>query len=103
MAGDDYRSEAWFGFQRVAAADKGSLVRQVFGSVAERYDLMNDLMSGGVHRLWKVALVDWLAPRGALRRLAMAGGTRGGPPRVPAPAPPAPLRVAAAHARILAL
>ncbi|MBV8170169.1 MAG: class I SAM-dependent methyltransferase, partial [Alphaproteobacteria bacterium] len=54
---------AWFGFRRVAAVDKGGLVRQVFDSVADRYDLMNDLMSGGVHRLWKAALVDWLAPR----------------------------------------
>jgi demethylmenaquinone methyltransferase/2-methoxy-6-polyprenyl-1,4-benzoquinol methylase len=66
---------AWFGFRRVAAADKSGLVRGVFDSVADRYDLMNDLMSAGVHRLWKAAMVDWLDPRGALTLLDVAGGT----------------------------
>jgi demethylmenaquinone methyltransferase/2-methoxy-6-polyprenyl-1,4-benzoquinol methylase len=50
-------------------------VRGVFSSVAARYDLMNDLMSGGVHRLWKAALVNWLAPRPGIRLLDLAGGT----------------------------
>ena len=50
-----------FGFRDVARADKAGLVREVFTSVAGRYDLMNDLMSGGVHRLWKDAALDWLA------------------------------------------
>ncbi|MBM3571458.1 MAG: bifunctional demethylmenaquinone methyltransferase/2-methoxy-6-polyprenyl-1,4-benzoquinol methylase UbiE [Alphaproteobacteria bacterium] len=64
-----------FGFRRVDAADKPGLVRDVFDSVAERYDLMNDLMSGGVHRLWKAALIDWLAPRREWHVLDVAGGT----------------------------
>lgn len=64
-----------FGFRRVAAGDKAGLVRDVFDSVADRYDLMNDLMSVGVHRLWKTALVDWLAPRAGIRLLDVAGGT----------------------------
>jgi len=68
-------SEAWFGFRKVAATDKAPLVQGVFDSVARRYDLMNDLMSGGVHRLWKAALIDWLAPRAGQHVLDVAGGT----------------------------
>ena len=52
-----------FGFQTVGTSEKASLVRGVFDQVASRYDLMNDLMSLGVHRLWKKALLDTLAPR----------------------------------------
>src|SRR5260221_8460892 len=103
MTGSDIRSEAWFGCQRVAAADKGSLVRQVFDSVAERYDLMNDLMSGGVHRLWKAALVDWLAPRGALRLLGMAGGAGDVAQRVLDRAPQAAVLVADMNERMLSV
>lgn len=51
-----------FGFTTVAAARKQGLVDQVFARVAGRYDLMNDVMSGGLHRLWKDAAVAWLAP-----------------------------------------
>ncbi len=51
-----------FGFRRVPAADKQRLVDDVFDRVAARYDLMNDLMSGGLHRVWKDAMVAWLAP-----------------------------------------
>jgi demethylmenaquinone methyltransferase / 2-methoxy-6-polyprenyl-1,4-benzoquinol methylase len=47
----------------------------VFSSVASKYDVMNDLMSGGVHRLWKDAMMDWLAPRPGQRLLDVAGGT----------------------------
>lgn len=65
----------WFGFRPVAAAEKATLVRDVFASVAPRYDLMNDLMSGGIHRLWKAAMVEWLAPRPAQIFLDVAGGT----------------------------
>ena len=50
-------------------------MREVFSSVAKRYDLMNDLMSGGVHRLWKDAMVDWLNPQPGWRVLDVAGGT----------------------------
>ncbi|HWL70554.1 MAG TPA: bifunctional demethylmenaquinone methyltransferase/2-methoxy-6-polyprenyl-1,4-benzoquinol methylase UbiE [Geminicoccus sp.] len=64
-----------FGYEMVDPAEKATKVRQVFDRVAARYDLMNDLMSGGVHRLWKDALVDWLAPRKGLTHLDVAGGT----------------------------
>jgi demethylmenaquinone methyltransferase/2-methoxy-6-polyprenyl-1,4-benzoquinol methylase len=69
---------ASFGFRTVPEADRQGLVNQVFASVAERYDLMNDLMSGGLHRLWKRDLIAMLnAPRGAtpFKLLDVAGGT----------------------------
>src|SRR5258706_11599267 len=94
---------SWFGFRRVAASEKGPLVRGVFDSVAARYDLMNDLMSGGVHRLWKAALVDWLAPRGALRLLDMAGGTGDVAQRVLDRAPQAAVLVADMNERMLSV
>src|ERR1700749_2077795 len=53
---------ASFGFRDVPEAEKEGLVREVFSSVASRYDLMNDLMSGGLHRIWKDAMVEWLNP-----------------------------------------
>ena len=64
-----------FGYQEVRPEDKAALVGGVFERVATRYDLMNDLMSGGLHRLWKAAMIDWLAPRPGLRLLDVAGGT----------------------------
>ena len=64
-----------FGFQDVPESEKAGLVHGVFSSVAGRYDLMNDLMSGGLHRLWKDAMMDWLAPRQGQRLLDVAGGT----------------------------
>ena len=64
-----------FGFKRVSAEEKSTLVRSVFNSVAPKYDLMNDLMSGGVHRLWKSAMVNWLAPQPNRTYLDVAGGT----------------------------
>ncbi len=67
--------QASFGFRDVPAADKAGMVRQVFESVAPRYDLMNDLMSVGVHRLWKNALIDKANPRPGERFLDVAGGT----------------------------
>jgi demethylmenaquinone methyltransferase/2-methoxy-6-polyprenyl-1,4-benzoquinol methylase len=69
---DDY---AQFGFRRVPKSAKTGLVHRVFDSVAGSYDLMNDLMSAGVHRLWKRAMIAWLAPRGAQVILDVAGGT----------------------------
>jgi demethylmenaquinone methyltransferase / 2-methoxy-6-polyprenyl-1,4-benzoquinol methylase len=72
----DTRSpEADFGFRRVSEDEKTRLVRGVFDSVAARYDLMNDLMSGGIHRLWKAELIDQLAPRPGQLLLDLAGGT----------------------------
>jgi demethylmenaquinone methyltransferase/2-methoxy-6-polyprenyl-1,4-benzoquinol methylase len=64
-----------FGYRTVAEDKKKGLVEGVFTSVASRYDIMNDLMSGGVHRLWKDAMMDWLAPRPGQRLLDVAGGT----------------------------
>jgi demethylmenaquinone methyltransferase/2-methoxy-6-polyprenyl-1,4-benzoquinol methylase len=64
-----------FGFQDVPEAEKAGMVHGVFSRVASRYDVMNDLMSGGVHRLWKDAMMDWLAPRPGQRLLDVAGGT----------------------------
>ncbi len=69
------RKETHFGFRTVAEDDKAGLVHGVFSSVASRYDVMNDLMSAGVHRLWKTALMDWLAPRDGQKLLDVAGGT----------------------------
>lgn len=64
-----------FGYTEIPEAEKGARVRGVFESVAGRYDLMNDLMSGGIHRLWKGAMIDWLAPRPGMQLLDVAGGT----------------------------
>jgi demethylmenaquinone methyltransferase / 2-methoxy-6-polyprenyl-1,4-benzoquinol methylase len=67
-----------FGFQSVRPEERQGRVNEVFASVAERYDLMNDLMSGGLHRLWKQDFVAWLAPpKGTqpFRHLDVAGGT----------------------------
>lgn len=64
-----------FGSRQVPEADKARLVSGVFSSVASKYDLMNDVMSAGVHRLWKDAMIDWLAPRTGQTLLDVAGGT----------------------------
>jgi demethylmenaquinone methyltransferase/2-methoxy-6-polyprenyl-1,4-benzoquinol methylase len=69
------RETASFGFRQVPAEQKASLVRGVFESVADRYDLMNDLMSGGIHRLWKRTMIDWLRPRAGQKFIDVAGGT----------------------------
>ncbi len=75
MADDEDRRTTHFGFRDVPEAEKAGLVQGVFTRVARRYDIMNDLMSGGVHRLWKDAMMDWLAPRPGQRLLDVAGGT----------------------------
>ena len=64
-----------FGHEQVDPAEKTRRVRGVFSSVAARYDLMNDLMSGGQHRLWKDAFVRKVRPRADEKILDMAGGT----------------------------
>ncbi|MET0605651.1 MAG: bifunctional demethylmenaquinone methyltransferase/2-methoxy-6-polyprenyl-1,4-benzoquinol methylase UbiE [Beijerinckiaceae bacterium] len=77
--GTDGRGGAHFGFASVPLEEKQYLVDDAFHKVADRYDLMNDLMSGGLHRLWKNELVATLDPRprrdGAYRHLDIAGGT----------------------------
>jgi demethylmenaquinone methyltransferase / 2-methoxy-6-polyprenyl-1,4-benzoquinol methylase len=64
-----------FGFETVEEAEKARRVHGVFSSVAARYDVMNDAMSLGIHRLWKDAMLDWLAPRPGMHLLDVAGGT----------------------------
>lgn len=69
--------ETAYGFRQVGEGEKQPLVNAVFDRVANRYDMMNDLMSGGLHRLWKDALVAWLNPprRAGWTSLDVAGGT----------------------------
>jgi demethylmenaquinone methyltransferase / 2-methoxy-6-polyprenyl-1,4-benzoquinol methylase len=64
-----------FGFEQVSETEKVARVKAVFGSVASRYDLMNDLMSAGVHRLWKHDAMNRLNPQPGERHLDVAGGT----------------------------
>lgn len=64
-----------FGYETVAETEKAERVKEVFSSVAEKYDLMNDLMSGGLHRLWKAFAMQVAAARGGERVLDIAGGT----------------------------
>src|SRR3569623_974116 len=67
-----------FGFRDVPLGDKQTLVNEVFHSVAKRYDLMNDLMSAGLHRVWKDLLIPALTPPRSevpFARLDVAGGT----------------------------
>jgi demethylmenaquinone methyltransferase / 2-methoxy-6-polyprenyl-1,4-benzoquinol methylase len=74
----DSQYAASFGFRPVQPASRQGLVNEVFSTVASRYDLMNDLMSGGLHRLWKADLITMLnPPRGqqAFRLIDVAGGT----------------------------
>lgn len=73
MSGEDRTTH--FGYRDVPEAEKAGMVHGVFSRVASRYDVMNDLMSGGIHRLWKDAMMDWLAPRPGQRLLDVAGGT----------------------------
>ncbi len=69
------KETADFGYRRVPAHEHARLVRDVFDRVARRYDLMNDLMSGGIHRLWKAQLVERLGPQPRQILLDVAGGT----------------------------
>jgi len=64
-----------FGFTTVPEGEKAGHVQGVFTSVATKYDLMNDVMSAGIHRIWKDAMMDWLAPRPGQTLLDVAGGT----------------------------
>jgi demethylmenaquinone methyltransferase / 2-methoxy-6-polyprenyl-1,4-benzoquinol methylase len=71
----DDQTRTHFGNRSVPEADKAGLVKDVFTSVASKYDVMNDAMSLGIHRLWKDAMLDWLAPRPDTQLLDLAGGT----------------------------
>jgi demethylmenaquinone methyltransferase/2-methoxy-6-polyprenyl-1,4-benzoquinol methylase len=71
----NHDQETDFGFRSVPVAEKKPLVRAVFDSVAPRYDLMNDLMSLGVHRVWKREFIAGLDPRPGRTLLDLAGGT----------------------------
>ncbi|MDQ2065313.1 bifunctional demethylmenaquinone methyltransferase/2-methoxy-6-polyprenyl-1,4-benzoquinol methylase UbiE [Xinfangfangia sp. CPCC 101601] len=64
-----------FGYRDVPESEKAGMVHGVFSKVASKYDVMNDLMSVGIHRIWKDAMMDWLAPRPGQRLLDVAGGT----------------------------
>src|SRR5690625_5642968 len=68
-------STTHFGFKTVDKSQKAGQVAQVFHSVAQRYDIMNDLMSGGLHRFWKRFTIDRAAIRPGMRVLDIAGGT----------------------------
>ena len=72
---DENQSTTHFGFQDVPEHEKAGRVQGVFSSVASKYDVMNDAMSFGIHRIWKDAMMDWLAPRAGQKLLDVAGGT----------------------------
>lgn len=76
MTGQDSKDRiVSFGFEEVTETEKVARVKGVFRSVASRYDLMNDLMSGGVHRLWKHDAMNRINPQPGERHLDVAGGT----------------------------
>jgi demethylmenaquinone methyltransferase/2-methoxy-6-polyprenyl-1,4-benzoquinol methylase len=72
---DENQTTTHFGFQDVPENEKAGRVQGVFSSVASKYDVMNDAMSFGIHRIWKDAMMDWLAPRPGQKLLDVAGGT----------------------------
>lgn len=75
MMTKDNPNTTHFGFQTVNESEKAGLVHGVFTRVASKYDIMNDVMSVGIHRIWKDAMMDWLAPRPDQTLLDVAGGT----------------------------
>ena len=72
---DTVEQTTHFGFETVPEAKKAGKVQNVFTSVASKYDIMNDVMSVGIHRIWKEAMMDWLAPKSGQKLLDVAGGT----------------------------
>lgn len=64
-----------FGAQTIPEDEKAGKVQGLFSDVAKNYDVMNDVMSMGIHRIWKEAMMDWLAPRAGQKLLDVAGGT----------------------------
>ncbi|MDD8022012.1 MAG: bifunctional demethylmenaquinone methyltransferase/2-methoxy-6-polyprenyl-1,4-benzoquinol methylase UbiE [Paracoccaceae bacterium] len=75
MTRTDQNKTTHFGFKTVDEGEKAGMVHGVFSRVASKYDIMNDLMSLGIHRVWKDAMMDWLAPRPGQKLLDVAGGT----------------------------
>ena len=71
----EIKNATHFGNKVVQKNEKASMVNDVFTSVAQKYDIMNDAMSLGIHRIWKSAMLDWLAPRNNQHLLDVAGGT----------------------------
>jgi demethylmenaquinone methyltransferase/2-methoxy-6-polyprenyl-1,4-benzoquinol methylase len=69
------KESEWFGYKHVKPEEKTRKVVGVFDSVANNYDLMNDLMSGGIHRIWKNRFVNMMRPRASRALLDVAGGT----------------------------
>jgi demethylmenaquinone methyltransferase/2-methoxy-6-polyprenyl-1,4-benzoquinol methylase len=105
---DNHEPTVDFGFRQVDPAEKAGMVRAVFDSVAPRYDLMNDLMSLGIHRIWKQIFISDLQPRPTHTLLDLAGGTgdisfawraRGGGPVLLSDINPAMLAVARERVR----
>lgn len=72
---ENARKTTHFGYRDVPEDEKSGLVKEVFSSVASRYDVMNDLMSGGMHHVWKDRLLDQLRPSSSMHLLDVAGGT----------------------------
>ncbi len=72
---DTRLQETDFGYRTVSEEEKAGLVKGVFTNVSSKYDIMNDTMSFGVHRVWKDALVDWMSPLDNKACLDLAGGT----------------------------
>ena len=64
-----------FGYKTISEHEKESKVAEVFHSVASKYDIMNDVMSGGMHRLWKLFTIQRVAPRPGMKMLDLASGT----------------------------
>lgn len=106
-AGNAISARTSFGFREVPAGDKQRLVDDVFRKVAARYDVMNDLMSGGFHRVWKDAMVAWLSPprrsRVPFAVLDVAGGTGDIAFRIAERSEPAAITVADINADMLAV
>ncbi|GGE54553.1 ubiquinone/menaquinone biosynthesis C-methyltransferase UbiE [Actibacterium pelagium] len=75
MTSENDQKTTHFGFQTVAEDQKAGMVHGVFTNVASKYDIMNDVMSVGIHRVWKDAMMDWLAPQSHQKLLDVAGGT----------------------------
>ncbi|ORX80951.1 hypothetical protein K493DRAFT_362035 [Basidiobolus meristosporus CBS 931.73] len=75
QASEEKGAQTHFGFKDVPVAEKESLVGKVFANVASKYDIMNDAMSAGIHRVWKAHFIEQMAPAAGTKLLDVAGGT----------------------------